>query len=146
MDELGVLWPGDDGVFASEARGSPFADAFSRIDWPGGAHSSLAGVSGNAAWFASDGSCQVTQQAVELLRDSWFDPDVGDKLAALLRSKQQQLEDPVLDSPDTWENLADIAACSQGLGFWFDAVWCDADHRRCVLVPNSYIRFRFPSS
>lgn len=146
-DELGVLWAGEEGVVVMDLRSSPVADAFSRCDRgpPGGAQSSLQGISGDAAWFASDGSCQVTQQAFELLRDSWYDPDVSEKLTAFLRANKQ-LQDPGFASADCWELLENPAACSPGLGFWFDAVWYDVNLGQCVLVPNSYLRYRFPGS
>lgn len=146
-DELGVLWAGEEGVVVMDLRSSPVADAFSRCDRgpPGGAQSSLQGISGDAAWFASDGSCQVTQQAFELLRDSWYDPDVSEKLTAFLRANKQ-LQDPGFASADCWELLENPAACSPGLDFWFDAVWYDVNLGQCVLVPNSYLRYRFPGS
>jgi hypothetical protein len=91
------------------------------------------------AW-AATACCDVVTQAQQLLADAWHEGDYEARLRVLLQNSGQQLQ-----APDDWgRQLAAMKLSSKAIGQAFDAVWYDASQLRCVLVPNSFMRHKFP--
>jgi hypothetical protein len=90
--------------------------------------------------WAATSCCDVIKQAQQLLADTWHEGDYESRLRVLLQSSGQQLQ-----TPDDWGlELSYMKLSSQATGQAFDAVWYDASQGRCVLVPNSFMRHKFP--
>lgn len=75
-----------------------------------------------------------------MLQSGWFDPDFEACVERFCSRHGQQL-----GSPDSLGDVCgDLRSCSAGIGLYFDAVWFDAVQGQWCLVPNAYMRHRFP--
>jgi hypothetical protein len=77
------------------------------------------------------------QQAHQLLLSSWFEPDFEAGLAAFLQGRGQQLP-PRLGRNQQLRVICQD--CSEVLGLFFAAVWCDAATQQYCLVPTSVLK------
>jgi len=90
--------------------------------------------------WGSSSCVELVEEACGLLQGGWFDLDFDECLQRFSTSHGQQLV-----SPDSLGDVCgDLRSCSAGIGRYFDAVWFDAAQGHWGLVPNAYMRHKFP--
>lgn len=108
----------------------------------GGSHAAAAAGAPAAPLWASAAVKTTLQQAHQLLLSSWFEPGFDADLASFLQGCGQQLP-PGLGNNSSSDNrqLRMITLeCSEVLGLYFAAVWCDAATQQYCLVPTSVLK------
>lgn len=90
--------------------------------------------------WGSSSCVELVEEACGLLQGGWFDSDFDDCVERFSSTRGQQLV-----SPDSLGDVCgDLRSCSAGIGLFFDAVWFDAAQGQWCLVPNAYMRHKFP--